>query len=138
VTGHLHRDAFGDSSAHEISHRGSSKIMWNAAGAARLLARLPPCFRESNDSLAFDFLARALEDPRADHVFGSQAVVVGPLSFQELLERVGEGEGSALVVLRRMRVQADDARLEVIHQSSATCRRSLSHGDTCQSLAAIT
>jgi hypothetical protein len=35
------------------------------------------------------------------------------LSLQELLEAVGEREGSPLVVLRRVRVQADDAGFEV-------------------------
>jgi hypothetical protein len=38
------------------------------------------------------------------HTFGLQSLVFGLLRLQELLERVGEREGSALVVLRRMRV----------------------------------
>jgi hypothetical protein len=42
VPGHLHRNALGNSGAHQVSHRRSSKIMRNPDGAARLRACLPP------------------------------------------------------------------------------------------------
>jgi hypothetical protein len=57
VPGHLHRDTLGNPSAYQVSHRCSSKVMRNAARAPGLLARLPPCLRESHDGLALDPLA---------------------------------------------------------------------------------
>ena len=81
---HLHRDAFGNSSTYEIPHGCSSKVMRNAAGTARLLASLSPRPRESNDPLAFDFLAAAVEDPRTENAFGFEPVVFGLLSLQQV------------------------------------------------------
>jgi hypothetical protein len=113
VSSHLHRDAFGNSGAHQVADGCSPKVMRNAAGTARFLARLFPRLRESNDPLALDLFAAALEHPRTDHVFGSEPIVFGLLSLQELLQGVGEGESTPFVVLRRMRVQTNDACLEI-------------------------
>ena len=85
VPGHLHRNALGYSGAHQVSHRRSSKVMRNPAGAARLRACLSPCLRESHDRLAFDLLACPVKHPGAEHALRSQAVMLGLLSLQELL-----------------------------------------------------
>jgi antitoxin MazE len=59
------------------------------------------------------YSVRPVEDPRTDDALGLEPFVLGCLSRQDPFERVGKREGPALVVLRRVRVQANDASFEV-------------------------
>jgi hypothetical protein len=79
----------------------------------------PPCTRgperldERRDPLALHLPVRPVEDSRTDDALGLESFVLGLLSLQDLVERVRVREGSPFVILRRMRVHADDASFEV-------------------------
>jgi len=103
----------GTPAARQIANGGPPQVMRNAPLKARLRTRCPERFDEGRDSLALHLPVRAVEHPGTDHAFGFQSVVFDLLSFEETLKDVGEREGPAFVVLRRVRVQADDATFEV-------------------------
>ena len=85
MAGHLHRDPFGNASAHEIPNGRASEVVRNATRRSSFLTCLPPGFREANDPFAFHLLSGPVKHPGTENSFGSEAVVLSVLNLEELL-----------------------------------------------------